>query len=345
MHFQQFLLIFGFSFLLTLALTFGATKFFPKWGLLDRPARYGLSRAPIPYYGGLAIFLGFLISVLVFVRIDSAFLSVLVSLSLLMIVSFLDDLFFLPAIFRLFVQVLAGVILVAGGIGIHSITNPFGAAFLLDTVQFSLFGHVIFLWSALFTVFWIVLFINSMNFLDGVPGLVSGVSFLASLTIFFLSIRSGQTVDQTITSVTSLILAASALAFFIFDFPKPKILMGDSGSVILGFLIAVLAIFSGGKIATAFLVMGFPLLDALFTIIRRLVKKQSPFRGDLGHLHHRFLKAGFSERKTVLIICLIAAIFGSVSVFLGTQQKMIALFVLLFIMSGILWIFFKKNSS
>lgn len=325
-----------FAFVLTALLIFAAIRFFPKLGLMDRPLKYGLIRQPIPYYGGIAIFFGFFVSVLLFVPLDRSLLAVLVALFLLVCVNFLDDYFFLSPFLRLFVQIFAGMIVVYGGVSIHSITNPFGLPFSFDYFPFSLGGQTIFLVSALFTIAWVVLLINSMNFLDGVPGLVSGVTFLASVTIFFLSIRPGHLIDQTLVTYLSAILAAVSGAFFLFDFPPPKILMGDTGSVLLGFLIAILAIFSGGKIATAFLVMGFPLLDAVFTIVRRIANGQVPWKGDLQHLHHRFLKAGFSQRQIVLIVCLISALFGGTALFLGTQQKFFALVVLAVLMIAIL---------
>lgn len=325
-----------FAFVLTVVFSFVAVRFFPKFGLMDRPAKYGLFRSPIPYYGGLAIFFGFVFSILIFVPLDRPLAGVLIALSLLVLVSFLDDYFSLHPFLRLFVQIFAGLIVVYSGVGIQSITNPFGTPFILDQWSFDFAGQIIFFLSALFTIFWIVLMVNSMNFLDGVPGLVSGVAFLASVTIFFLSIRSGHVVDQTLVTYLSAILAACSAAFFLFDFPPPKILMGDTGSVMLGFLIAILAIFSGGKIATAFLIMGFPLLDALFTIVRRIAKRQAPWKGDLYHLHHRFLKAGFSQRQIVLFVCSISALFGGIALFLGTEQKFFALIVLAVLMGAIL---------
>lgn len=326
-----------FAFVFSVILIFVATKWFPRCGLLDRPQKYGLTRPPIPYYGGLALYAAFVFSVLFFLPIDPALSGVLIALTLLTGVSFFDDLFSLHPFLRLTTQVLAGGILVYSGIGIHSITNPFGPPFVLDQYRFSLGGEEVFLISALFTIAWVVLMVNSMNFLDGVPGLVSGVTFLATVVIFLLSIRPGHTVDQTTVTLLSAILGACVLAFFVFDFPPPKILMGDTGSIMLGFLIAVLAIFSGGKIATAFLVIGFPLLDALFTVLRRIFQGQVPWKGDFGHLHHRFLKAGFTQRHVVLIVCLVSALFGGVALFFGSEQKFFALLALLMLMGFTLW--------
>jgi UDP-N-acetylmuramyl pentapeptide phosphotransferase/UDP-N-acetylglucosamine-1-phosphate transferase len=135
----------------------------------------------------------------------------------------------------------------------------------------------------------------------------------------------------------ALILAMVALGFMLFDFPKPKILMGDSGSTFFGFVLATLAIFSGGKVATAFLVLGIPILDMVWVVFRRMKEGKKFWQGDLKHLHHRLLGFGLSERKVVLIYYLIAAIFGSSAVLLvSSSQKffmMIGLIVLMVILA------------
>jgi UDP-GlcNAc:undecaprenyl-phosphate GlcNAc-1-phosphate transferase len=186
-----------------------------------------------------------------------------------------------------------------------------------------------------------------MNFFDGVSGLVSGSTFLACAVFLLLSLRATNVIDQTMVAFLSVILGMSSLAFFLFDIPPAKILMGDTGSVLCGFLIAVLAIISGGKIATAFLVVGIPLLDAVFTLIRRVVKGQAPWKGDLQHLHHRLLSAGFSPRAVVWILLLCGAVFGGIALFLGSQQKAIALGLLAFFMMVLLvgLLLLKKDPS
>jgi UDP-GlcNAc:undecaprenyl-phosphate GlcNAc-1-phosphate transferase len=328
-----------FSFLLTLTGTFLAVKFFPKLGLMDRPWKYGLKREPIPYYGGLIIFFTFFISILFFVPLDSHLLALLFGAILIVSISFADDLFGLSPHVRLLVQIFAALVLVAAGVGIHSISNPFGSPILLDQFQFLLQFqgaiYPIFLLSALFTVVWIVAVTNTMNFLDGLNGLPSGVSAIAALTLFFLTIRPDIHFDvssQTPVAMMSIILFASCLAFWLFDFYPAKILMGDTGSMFLGFMIATLAIFSGGKIATAFLVLGLPLLDALWVIVRRILNGNSPFKGDLKHLHHRLLEMGLSHRRALLLFYIICALFGGIAVFLEGKQKVYAIIMLLVFM-------------
>lgn len=328
-----------FSFLISLLLLKFALFYFPKWGFLDRPERYGLTRKPIPYYGGIVIYLSFLISVLIFVPLQWHVVGLLIAGSMIAVLGFFDDLLGLHPFFRLFIQFLAVAVLVYFGIGILSINLPFFG--VLDFNK--LFFYGIPLISSLFTIFWVMAVLNTMNFVDGVPGLSSGVSFIAGLTIFFLSIHPELHADpksQIVVASLALIIAMISLAFLLFDFPTPKILMGDTGSTFLGFMIATLAIFSGGKVATAFLVLGLPILDMVWVVLRRIYEKKPFWRGDLKHLHHRFLDFGFSQRKVVIVYLLITAFFGFTAVLLvSSQQKffmLIGLFVLMLVLAGIL---------
>lgn len=333
-----------FAFVMTFFLTLAALKFFPKFGLMDRPQKYGLKRKPIPYYGGIIIVFVFLLGVFFFVNLDSRLLGFLSAAVLIAGVSLADDLFGLSPYLRLFVQFLAALILVFSGIGINSISNPFGPAIILDQSSFTFkIEDMVYSFSVLgafFTILWVVGMINTMNFLDGLNGLPSGVAAIAALTMFLLSIRPGLHYDPSLqvpVATMSIILFACCLAFWFFDFYPAKILMGDTGSMFLGFVLATLAIFSGGKIATAFLVLGFPILDAFWVIMRRIIQKKSPFKGDLKHLHHRLLEVGLSDRKALLLIYALCAIFGGIAVFLEGRQKayaIISMGILMLIVGG-----------
>lgn len=346
---MQFLFPILFAFALSFILTVAATKIFPRFGMMDRPWKYGLNRPRIPYYGGIALYITFVVAVLLFLPFDKHVVGVLIGGTMIFVVSLLDDIFEINPIVRLIVQVLAASVLVLSGIGILSISNPFGgAALVLDSAKlsFSIFGvnFSFALLSAIFTIIWIVLIVNTMNFLDGVPGMVSGITFIAGAALFLLSIKPGHLVSQDTLVIMSGILGAMALGYVFFDFHPARILMGDSGSMFLGFILAVLAIFAGGKVATAFLVLGFPILDAVWSVLRRILSGQSPFKGDFKHLHHRLIHAGFSERQALLFIYFISAVFGGIAVFIGTEQKLVAIIilaVLLVLISGL--IFLKKS--
>lgn len=313
-----------FAFLLTIIFVALALKLFPKLKLMDRPKRYGLTREPIPYYGGLTIFLAFLLAVVIFVPITKAVIALLIAASIIVVIGFLDDFFSLSPLLRLFFQFVAAGVLVFAGIGILSINLPLFGVLVLGK------------FAAAFTIFWVMTIVNTMNFVDGVSGLSSGVSFVAGLTIFALSIHPGlheNPASQIPVATIALILAACAGAFLLFDFPRPKILMGDTGSTFFGFCIATLAIFSGGKVATAFLVLGIPILDMIWVVLRRTFAGQKFWKGDLKHLHHRLLEVGFSQRQVVLTYLVVTAFFGIAAVSLvSSQQKLFMLIALVSLM-------------
>ena len=332
----QFIFPAIFAFGLTLVMTLMALKVFPKIGLMDRPQKYGLKRKPIPYYGGVILYLTFVVSVLLFVEIDTSLVIFLTAATLLTFVSFLDDLFDVNPWVRLFVQIFAAAMLVFAGIGILSISNPLGDPIVLDQWKISIDGlYQISVLGSLFMIVWVVAIVNTVNFLDGINGLCSGVAVIASLALFLLTIRPGIHFDvssQIPVAMMSIILCASVFAFWFFDFFPAKMLMGDTGSMFLGFVLATLAVFSGGKVATAFLVMGFPILDAFWVIGRRILQGGSPAKGDLKHLHHRLLGAGLSERKVLFLIYGLSALFGGIAVFFEGINKLYALISLGFLM-------------
>ena len=286
----------------TVALSWIALRVFPRLGLMDKPHNYGLKRKPIPYPGGLAMLLAFFVTLLMFLPVDRTVLSVLLGAGLLGLVSFADDLRGLSPLLRLMIQVVAGLLLVFGGLGIASLSNPFGDPIILDGIQipFSLgdFTFTLTLLADLLTVFWVIVMVNAFNWIDGVPGMANSVAATAALVLLILSLRPEfHFMDQTLAIGLSSIVLGISLGQLIFDFPPPKLIMGDTGSMLLGFLLATAAIISGGKIATTLLVLGFPILDFVWVISRRVFKGQSPLKGDLWHFHHRLLKAGFPNVK------------------------------------------------
>jgi UDP-GlcNAc:undecaprenyl-phosphate GlcNAc-1-phosphate transferase len=321
--------IFAVSLGLSAGFSWIALKLFPRIGLMDKPHKYGLKRAAIPYPGGLAVFLAFIVALTLFAPINQALGAVILGATLLVAVNFFDDTRGLNPFLRLAVQFVAAGLLVLGGIGISSISNPLGGSIVLDAwnVPVSL-GDLTFTFTVLadlLTIFWVMVMINAFNWIDGVPGMTSSVSAVSAFVLLMLSVRPDfHSVDQTLAISLSAIVLGISLGFLIFDFPKPRMLIGDTGSMLLGFLLAVTAIISGGKIATAALVLGFPILDFVWVIGRRILKGQSPFRGDLWHFHHRLLKVGLSERKVVVFFAVTAAIFGGLSLLLHTEGKVVA---------------------
>jgi UDP-GlcNAc:undecaprenyl-phosphate GlcNAc-1-phosphate transferase len=249
----------------------------------------------------------------------------------LAVVGVIDDIKGVAAWKRLFWQVIAAGVALAGGIGIVTITNPLGGNIDLSAARFGFdfLGHTYHITpiANLLSILWMVGMVNVVNFLDGLDGLASGVSAIAALVIFALSISPD--VNQPLVALLALILAGSALGFLPFNFYPARIFMGDAGAYVLGITLAMLAIYSGGKLATALLVLGFTILDALWAVVRRLRRGVHPFTADREHLHHLLLEAGLSQRSAVLLLYLLAAIFGLAALSLHSFEKLIALMVLM----------------
>lgn len=343
------------AFILTLLAILIALKVFPKLRLLDRPKLYGLKRKPIPYPGGILLYLVFMALALIFFEPTFKLLGLLLAGGILVIVCFIDDRIGLSPWSRVLVQILVALIIIFAGIGISAISNPFGGSIQLDkflvTLQIGSYSQTFMVLSVLFTVIWIGMIVNTMNWLDGIPGLVSGISFIGGLTLFFLSISDF--VNQPEIATLSIIVAMMALAFWLFDFFPPRILLGDSGAMFFGLLLAVIAIFSGGKVATAFLVLGFPVLDALYVIARRILMLRVPWKGGewdsnrkAVHLHHRLLEFGLNEKKVLAVIYFFAALFGVIALLTNSKGKfwaIIAIAAISFLLGAILKIKKTKN--
>lgn len=317
---------------------------FPKIGLMDRPERYGHKRSPVPYPAGIILPVIFSIIAFLILPHDKHLFGFLSAAWVLVMTSFVDDRIGLSPFFRLGIQISCAVIVVASGIGIDFVSNPFGGAIDLRMGQIPIdfFGttHSFAPRADLFTIVWLLLIINAFNWLDGVSGLTSSVSAIAGFVIAALAYSVG----QPEIALLALCFGLASAIFFLFDFAPPKILMGDTGSMFLGFTIAMLSIFSSGKIATAFLVLGVPLFDAVRTILRRIVAGKSPFHGDMEHFHHRLLRGGLTERQTVAVVAGISFLFGSSALLLSGYEKFWAILLLGFLMLAILWGVQQKES-
>lgn len=245
---------------------------------------------------------------------------------ILVIGGILDDKYDLPASLQWLAPALAGLIVVLSGVGvgISFISNPFGAPLSLKFYVLGLPAAGIFSW------IWLMGMTFTTKFLDGLDGLVAGIGLIASVSLFFLSI--GPQVNQPITATLAIILAGALAGYLFFAFTPASIFLGEGGSTLVGFLLGTLSIILGGKITTAFLVMGIPILDVAWVLVRRIWYGRSPFKGDRLHLHMRLIDLGFSQRTTAIILYFISAVFGFTAVFLQSLGKLIALFILFGVM-------------
>lgn len=345
------------TFLLSVILTGWAKFLGQKYKILSIPRERDIHKKPLPRIGGLAMTVSFiLVALLVFRFIypnlsfgaarfdnfDARFWGIIIGASLISLAMFFDDLYNLKPLAKLAIQLFVVLIVIASGIGIDKITNPFGGDINLNSVYIPVLTisgitYHFSLFSDLLTLIWIVGMMNVLNFIDGVDGLASGQAAIAALTLFLLSLSIS--VNQPATAMISIILAGASLGFLVWNFPPAKIFMGDSGSMFLGFMLGVIPLISGGKMATAFLVLGFPIVDGLVVAVGRLLRKQNPLTTpDKTHLHHRFLAAGFSPRQAILSMYLIAAAFGWVALRSTTINKIIAAGVLVLMLLALIFI-------
>jgi len=350
------------SFLFSVVFTYWVMKIALRFKIVDLPILpRKVHKKPIPLFGGLAIFLSF---GLVFIYYSfftdliikdfialKHVIGILVALAVILIGGLLDDKYNLKPKFQIFFPVVASLIIIFSGIGISHIRNPFGGIIPFNNVEIVLFHwnglpYKITLLSDLFTFIWLMGMMYTTKILDGLDGLVSGITVIGSVIIFAIALN--QLVAQTNTALVALILAGSYLGFLVFNWHPAKIFLGESGSLMAGFLIGVLAIISGSKVATTLLIMGVPIIDLAWVIIQRIMKRKPLGLGDRRHLHHRLLDVGLTHRQAVIFLLFLTTLFGSLSLFLQTFGKLIALgivLVVMIILGLVLYLAYKKNEN
>ncbi len=239
-----------------------------------------------------------------------------------MIGGVLDDRYNLRPSRQIIFPLLAICSLIIGGVAIEKISNPFGGFLYLNSLFFV---------GPLLIAAWLLGMMYTTKLLDGVDGLVSGVSGIGGLVIFLFTLSTRY--YQPDIAFAAILLAGAISGFLIFNWHPAKIFLGEGGSLLLGYILGVLAIISGGKIAIALLVIGIPILDVAWTILRRFMQGKNPFRfADKKHLHHRLLALGLGQRKTVLIFYALSLIFGLSGLFLQSRGKFLALLILVILM-------------
>ncbi|MER3418544.1 MAG: undecaprenyl-phosphate alpha-N-acetylglucosaminyl 1-phosphate transferase, partial [Chloroflexota bacterium] len=292
-------------------------------GLVDLPDRRRVNTRPIPRAGGIAVAAAFLIVASGFVIVDAAsgaisppsFLDAGQLIALLLggagaaILGLVDDALQLRARWQL-----AGQLGLAGfaiwlGIGVESVNIPFADRPLaLDGIL-----------EVAFTTFWIVGMINAINFIDGLDGLSAGIGGIAAVTLGIISLTT--TIGQPYVAVLCFALAGALLGFLRWNFHPAVVFAGTSGTMFLGYALAILAVLGSAKVAVAVLVLGVPIIDTFWIIVRRLATGRMPFSPDRGHIHHRLLDLGLGHRQAVLLIYGICAALAALALLLsGTGQ-------------------------
>ncbi len=332
----------AFAFLISFAMTPPVKRFAENVGAIDIPNERRINDHPIPRMGGLAIFCGFVVSVLLFVDLSKPVIGLVLGAVVIAVMGMMDDILTLNPWVKLFGQFLAAIVAIRCGIVFDAISNP-GFLNAGTTIEIGWLSIPV-------TILWIVLCTNAVNLIDGLDGLAVGVSAISSFSMMVVSFL----VPISTGNVPLLLacLTGACIGFMPYNLNPATIFMGDVGSQFLGFVlscVSIMGLFKFHAIIT-FLVpllsLAIPLGDTIFAFFRRILHGQSPFHADRGHIHHKLLAMGMSQKQAVAVLYGVSAIFGLVSVLLagpGTGIRIVCI-VAAFAISVTVWLFvFRKN--
>ncbi|MEI8067567.1 MAG: MraY family glycosyltransferase [Candidatus Shapirobacteria bacterium] len=326
-----FLVIIFLSAFASYVLTPLTIRFFISRNWIEDPAKKqtktnnATALKPVPRGGGVPIFISVLITSLMFLPPDKHLIGILLAAFLALIVGLFDDVKDISPKLRLVTNIVTALIVVASGIGISFISNPFGGVIDLSflKINFDLFGpHSIWVISDLLAVIWIVWCMNIVGWATGVDGQLPGFTSISAIFIGILALRYSADITQWPVIILAGSVAGAYLGFLPFNFFPQRIMPGYSGKSLAGFFLAVLAILSGAKLATLIFLLGVPMLDATFTIVRRFINKKPIYLGDGQHFHHQLLKLGWSRRSISLAYWSFSLFLGLIALFLNSQQKL-----------------------
>jgi UDP-GlcNAc:undecaprenyl-phosphate GlcNAc-1-phosphate transferase len=274
----------------------------------------------MPYFGGLAIYVSIMACMFVYMPHTSTNYHIMAGATVIVLAGVIDDMFGMPAKIKLFIQIIAALIAMKGGVRIHFITNPLseaGISRLFDWLSFVI------------TLFWLVGITNTINLIDGVDGLASGVAGIAATTLLFTAAR----LEYNFIVMQCAIIAGASLGFLPFNFNPAKIFMGDTGSLLLGYMLAVTSVSGMVKsvavvtLAVPVFALGLPIFDTTFAIIRRFINNKPVMEADRDHLHHKLMGVGLNQRQTVLVLYFISMLLGIVSVIIADADPFTGLTV------------------
>lgn len=296
--------LYGFPFLLAMLVSFVLTPYIKKLafliGAIDTPDNRKVHSKIMPRLGGLAIYIGFVIAVIASLELNMDIMGILVGSAIIVTVGVLDDRYALPPKVKLLGQIAAAAALIPFGIQIEWVNNPFGGYFYLDYLSIPV------------TIFWIISFTNVVNLIDGLDGLAAGVSAIACITVILVSVQ----MDYFHVAMLTSALAGGIVGFIRYNFNPATIFMGDTGSMFIGYMLGAISTFGAVKTATTValivpaIALGLPIMDTAFAIMRRYTNGRPIFQPDKGHLHHRLLAMGLSQRQAVLLMYAISGALG-----------------------------------
>ncbi len=283
-------------------------------GAIDVPKdNRRMHKTPIPRLGGLAIFIAFLLTTLIFADIDRQIRGILLGAVMIVVLGVLDDILTLKALPKLFVQIAAAAMAVYHGCVIQFFSNPN----VFSNATYISLGWL----SVPVTIIWIVAITNAVNFIDGLDGLAVGVSAISTAALVVIALL----VQELNIAVILIALFGACLGFIPYNMNPAKIFMGDTGSTFLGYILATLSVTGLFKLyaiisfAVPFLILGLPIFDICFAFLRRIAKGQNPMTADRGHVHHRLIDMGFSQKQAVAIVYMLTAILGLAAVLLTSS--------------------------
>ncbi len=337
----KMLLAFVVSLLVAYVMTPPVKRFAEKVGAIDVPKdNRRVHDHPIPRMGGLAIFIGFVLSLIFFVPMSTKVLGLLVGSVIIAVMGGVDDIVSLNPWVKLAGQIVAALVAIRCGLVFDVISNP------------NIFAEETYIeigWlSVPLTMLWIVGCTNAVNLIDGLDGLAVGVSAISSLTMLIVSLF----VSEPVVSIILAALTGACLGFMPYNLNPAKIFMGDVGSQLLGFVLStasIMGLFKLHAIITFFvplLALALPLADTIFAFFRRILHGQSPFKADKGHFHHRLLAMGLNQKQVVAVLYGISAVLGLLAVLMAGDSMAVKIICLAaaFIISLVIWFKVFKNN-
>ncbi|NQV89781.1 undecaprenyl/decaprenyl-phosphate alpha-N-acetylglucosaminyl 1-phosphate transferase [Candidatus Uhrbacteria bacterium] len=316
------------SFVVSFLMTLVVRRIALHYKIIDRPTLpRKIHQRPVAQLGGVAIFCAISATTIGILMTGTLltsgaitpmhYIGVLLGGCVLMLGGFLDDKYELPPRTAIIAPVIATLIAIGFGIEVDKLTNPFGGVIILSSWQ-----------SDILVFIWLLVVMYTTKFLDGLDGLATSVTSVGAFMILLLSLTTAY--FQPDVALLSAVTIGAYIGFLFWNIHPASIFLGEGGSVFVGYMLGILAVISGGKLATALLVLGIPLLDVVWVVTRRFKDGGVTriFKGDKKHLHHRLLKLGWGQTQIVLLYVTIASAFGVSALFLQSQEKIVALLIL-----------------
>jgi UDP-GlcNAc:undecaprenyl-phosphate GlcNAc-1-phosphate transferase len=323
--------LFSYSFILLFS------KLFKKFDIVDNPEKYWKKRKPIPYSMWVIFFIVFFIVSYFFVDHSYKLYLLWFFWWIITVISFVDDRLNVSAKIRLLIQILIWAVIWITSIKIWYISNVFGGILNLETYYFEIFNQIVYIIPLVFTIIWYVFVFNALNWTDWIQWNTSGlwiisffILFLLGMILFYRDDNNELLKNSVFIMKLSIILVWILIPFWFFDI-KEKVLMWDSGTMFLWFILASLAIISGWKIATVLVVFGIYTVDAIYVIIKRLINNKNPLSWDYSHLHHRLLDIWLTRYQVLGLIYFLSFFFWVTALFLDRTWKIITFVIIIFV--------------